>query len=134
MGNAATPADEADVQLVTSITDVRRKSDLTDYTGELQARLDLRLTDRSNGPASVESATAETTFTFTIPCTATGDTAIGSTCAASTTVDAVVPGAVPEGKRSVWELGKVQVFDGGSDGLGSTSPNTVFASQGVFVP
>ena len=33
LGNPATPADEADVLLTMSITDVRRKSDLADYTG-----------------------------------------------------------------------------------------------------
>jgi hypothetical protein len=30
--------------------------------------------------------------------------------------------------------GQVQVFDGGADGVVSTSPNTLFAKQGVFVP
>ena len=45
-----------------------------------------------------------------------------------------MPGTVLEGRRSVWELGKIQVFDGGSDGVVSTAPNTLFADQGVFVP
>ena len=34
-GNPATPADEADVGIQVSITDVRRSSDLEDYTGEV---------------------------------------------------------------------------------------------------
>ena len=37
-GNATTAADEADVRLIASITDVRNASGLTDYTGELEAR------------------------------------------------------------------------------------------------
>jgi hypothetical protein len=41
---------------------------------------------------------------------------------------------VSEGKRAIWELGQIEVFDGGSDGLTSTGDNTVFARQGVFVP
>jgi hypothetical protein len=45
-----------------------------------------------------------------------------------------VPGAVREGDRAVWELGTVEVYDGGSDGVGSTSDNTLFARQGVFIP
>ena len=45
-GNPATQADEADVALSVSISDVRRKSDLADYGGELEARTTLRLTDR----------------------------------------------------------------------------------------
>ena len=59
---------------------------------------------------------------------------MGSTCSVTTTADAVMPGAVLEGKRSVWEVGKVQVFDGGPDGVASTTPNTLFADQGVFIP
>ncbi len=39
-----------------------------------------------------------------------------------------------EGKRAIWELGQIEVSDGGSDGLASTEDNTVFARQGVFVP
>jgi hypothetical protein len=45
-----------------------------------------------------------------------------------------MPGAVIETQRSIWELGDMQVFDGGPDGIASTSPNTLFARQGVFVP
>ena len=41
---------------------------------------------------------------------------------------------MPEGKRSIWELGQVQVYDGGSDGVAATRRNTLFALQGVFVP
>ena len=59
---------------------------------------------------------------------------MGSTCAVSTTVDAVVPGAAREGERAIWALDRVQVLDGGADGIASTSPNTLFAVQGVFVP
>jgi hypothetical protein len=45
-----------------------------------------------------------------------------------------MPGAVPEGKRSVWRLGTIEVNDGGSDGLAATGGNTLFMKQGVFVP
>jgi plastocyanin len=135
-GDPGTPAvDDADVQVVSSVTDVRKKSDLTDYTGQLQARLPLRVTDKFNGPSSGEPATGDTTFTVTIPCTATGDTTIGSTCAITTSADAVVAGMVLETKRSIWGIGKVEVFDGGSDGLASTTAgNTLFADQAVFIP
>ncbi len=40
-----------------SITDVRRRSDFSDYTGELGLRLPLQITDRNNtgaGPATVQ--------------------------------------------------------------------------------
>ena len=45
-----------------------------------------------------------------------------------------MPGSAPEGRKAIWELGQVQVFDGGPDGLAATAPNTLFATQGLFVP
>ena len=46
-----------------------------------------------------------------------------------------MPGTVTEGKRAVWELGQVQVDDGGADGDADTAgDNTLFMVQGVFVP
>ena len=61
-------------------------------------------------------------------------TTIGSTCSLNTTADAVLPGVVKETRRAIWQLGQVQVFDGGSDGVVSTTPNTLFLTQGIFVP
>jgi plastocyanin len=124
----------ADVSITTSITDVRKKSDLSDYTGELQAKLPLRITDRFNGPATNEPATGDTTFPVTVPCGGTSDTTIGSTCSLATTANAVTPGAVVSGVRAIWETSGIQVDDGGADGLASTAGNTLFADQAVFVP
>ena len=50
-GNPATPQDEADVQVQVSLTDVRNRADLDDYTGDLEARTTLRITDRASGHA-----------------------------------------------------------------------------------
>ena len=44
------------------------------------------------------------------------------------------PGVAVEGARTVWELGQVEVRDGGADGDVFSEPNTTFAVQGVFVP
>jgi hypothetical protein len=41
-----------------------------------------------------------------------------------TTADALVPGTVLEGKRTVWALDAVKVYSGGN----------LFATQGLFVP
>ena len=76
----------------------------------------------------------DTEFPVTVPCAASASTTTGSTCAVTTTANTLVPGAASVGKRAVWELGQVKVFDGGPDGLASTQPNTLFADQGVFVP
>jgi len=128
--------DQADVTIKATLTDVRRAaSPYGDYTGELQGRLVLRVTDRSNGTALDQSATGtDVLFPYTIPCQATADPNIGSTCSVSTSVDGVMPGFVKEGKRSIWALRSAHVLDGGSDGVASTTPNTLFATQGFFTP
>jgi hypothetical protein len=69
-----------------------------------------------------------------VPCAVTASTTVGSTCSVTTTFDAVTPGSVPEGRRSIWELDRIRVNDGGADGVVATTPNTLFATQGVFVP
>ena len=72
---------------------------------------------------------------ITIPCTPTADPSTGSTCAVTTTIDAVIPGAVDEGERAVWGAQQLQVFDAGPDAeVASTDDNELFAVQGVFVP
>ena len=114
---------------------MRRASDLADYDGELEVRTTVRLTDRLNGSGLTESSTLSAVpFEFTVPCTATEATGIGSECSIDTTADAVVPGVIDEGARAVWQLGQVTVADGGPDGLAATEPNGTFAVQGIFVP
>ena len=116
-----------------SISDVRGGGSLADYAGELGVQFPLRIVDRANtgpGPGVV----VDTTFGFAVPCAPTTDTNIGSACAVSTTFDAVVPGAIAEARRAIWQLGQVQVMDGGLDGDVDTAVNTLFMTQGVFVP
>jgi hypothetical protein len=132
-GSPNTPANEADVAVKVSITDVRNQGDQTDYTGELQASSLVRITDRNGGP-SLSETTADGPFPVTVPCAATASTSAGATCSVTSTFNAILPGAVVEGARAVWDMGQVEVRDGGSDGVASTGPNGVFARQGVFVP
>jgi hypothetical protein len=136
LGNAGTPADEADVRIQSSVTDVRTRTTLDDYTGELEGRVTLRITDRLNGPGQNETGTVtDLPFTFPIPCTATsGGGNVGATCSVNTTADAVMPGAVVEAKRTIWQVEALEVRDGGSDGVASTQDNTPFLRQGFFVP
>jgi phospholipase C len=127
----------ADVLYGISISDIRNKSDLSDYTGELQLDTSLRITDHNNtgNPDGPDSATvSETDFPVTVPCAATADTTIGSTCSISTSADALVPNAVVGGQRMVWQLGPVQVYDGGASGVAGSADATLFADQGLFVP
>ncbi len=130
LGNEATSADEADVRLKTQISDVRDKVRLSDYLAELHTAVTVRLTDRA--PFQTVS---DFEFAWSIPCADTADATVGSSCESVTTADAVVPGSVPEGSRSIWQVGQVQVSDGGEDGVGSTTAdNTLFLKQGIFVP
>jgi hypothetical protein len=135
MGDPATPANEADVRINVSITDVLDRTRGHDYfVGDLQARFPVTVTDRHNGASLTDSATlAEFPLSVDMPCTP--DLAIGgSTCRAVTTMNALTPGAVVERLRTIWQLGAVQVFDGGEDGDVSTPGNELLATQGLFVP
>lgn len=141
VGNPATPADEADVKVKVSATDIRASGDLTDYTGELQAQVTLRITDRNNSllppifPDDTRGTVQDTPLSVTVPCAATAGTNIGSTCSITTTADTLVPGTVTEGDRSVWQFDRIALLDGGPDGDAETAAGNVpFATQGVFVP
>jgi hypothetical protein len=128
----------ADVALTVTISDVRNKAGFSDYTGELSLVSSLQITDRNNtpnpggpGPGSGQA----TSLPVTVPCTATGDSTVGSNCNLQTTINSLYPGAVSAGQRAVWEVGQVKAYDGGADGLASTTgDNTLFLTQGIFIP
>jgi hypothetical protein len=56
----------------------------------------------------------------------------------TTGFNALSPGTIREGKRAIWELGAIRVFDGGGSGdptvYNGNAPSTLFADQGLFVP
>ncbi len=135
-GNPSTPADEADVSIIAHVSDVRMQSNInTDYTGQLGITIPLQITDRANGPSGTEIGTTQLgSLMVPMPCVQTPSTTEGGVCDVTTTIDTVVPGAVAEIKRAIWELGPIEVLDGGADGSLATNDNTVFARQGVFVP
>jgi hypothetical protein len=131
--------DQADLALTATLSDVRNAGVLTDYIGELRVAVPARKTDSLNG--SYYSApvfpgtTADFILAFNMSCAGTSDQAVGSTCSAATTADAVMPALVRESEREVWTLGRVQVYDGGGDGDADTAgDNTLFMEQGLFVP
>jgi hypothetical protein len=135
-GSPATPADEGDVGIAASITDVRQRiTGVPDYVGQLQLDMTLRITDKLNGSApGDQGTTSDVPFPVTVPCTPTVATTIGASCAVNTTADAVLPGVVRELKRTIWQMNRIALLDGGADGLASTTPNSVFVTQGVLVP
>jgi hypothetical protein len=126
--------DQADVEIAMSFSDVRNAGDLTEYTGDLQAVLGLRITDRDNGISLEDPATViDTPFALRVPCSTTPGPE-GGTCNLATTADAVMSDVAKEGQRAVWELGQIKVYDGGPDGDVDTADNTLFAVQGTFAP
>jgi dipeptidyl aminopeptidase/acylaminoacyl peptidase len=134
-GVISTPADEADASIEFFSDDIFTKTPLADYAGELRASFRVRATDRNNAPSPTAGTTYDFSVAFSAPCTPNPDDLEGSACALSTTVDALIPGAIAEGKRSVWQVTDARVFDGGADGDGdTTADNTLFATQGIFIP
>ena len=70
----ATRSNDADVMVSFSLTDVRRRSNLADYTGEVQLAPTVRITDENNGPSGTEAATVgDIRFRMTAVCAATAD-------------------------------------------------------------
>ena len=144
VGNPGTSADEADLHIKADLQDLRCSAAMfactggagSDYTGELEANFNLRITDRSNYPVPLDSATTTDVwrFPFTIPCSPTADSAIGGACSVDTTLDALMPGVVTEGVRSIWEFNSIDINDGGADGDNETDDFTLFARPGLFVP
>jgi hypothetical protein len=158
---SAAAGDQEDVKLTGNSTDIRCKSSIAanatlcpnantaggkDYAGQVQGNATIRITDHFNtaGAATCSSTTScsatvvDLPFPVTGTCAATpGDPSIGGTCSVNTTADAVVPGAggvVKEQKKANVEIGQILINDGGSDGLASTAPNTVFGRQGIYIP
>ena len=140
------PPDDSDVSFRLQLSDVRCKTGAScgdpnatagpDYTGELQGTFTARLTDKFNGGSSfTEPATVnDLPLAFTATCAITTSTAAGGACSATTSLNAITPGAIKDGGRTVFEFTQIQVRDGGPDGLVSSGPNDLYAVQGVFAP
>ena len=130
---AVGPPEDSDVRLTFSLTNVMHTSDRSEYLGELRSEVNVRLTD-TNGVT--HSTTSDFPFGFTVPCASTpSSSTIASTCSRSTSANALVPGAVKDSNRAIWELDALRVYDGGPDEDADTAAgNSLFMTQGVFVP
>ena len=113
---AAGPPEDSDIAVVVNVTDVRCKTGVAtcgaantqagpDYTGELTPNAEIRLTDNFNGVTAgggTHAATGQDTLLgglIQVPCTSTAALTVGSTCTLATTLNAVSPGLVLDGKR-----------------------------------
>jgi TolB protein len=142
-----------DLAIDVSLSDVRcavtsaacPEGPTSDYAGRLLLiSPPLQITDRDPpGPVGMTAATGLTNFPVPFDCTPTPSTSTGSTCSISTTANTLLPGAVRQGARSVWEFGPVHVRDAGPNGTGfgggcpptcGDGDETLFLRQGIFVP
>jgi hypothetical protein len=113
-------------------------ADGPDYSGRLRAYArPLRITDHDDGSDQNEAGTVVDIPSppVDLPCANTASTLVGSTCILDTTMNAIGPGYVKDGKRTIWELGQFEVHDGGPDGRTETEPDlALLLVPGVFLP
>ena len=143
VGNPSTPADEADVRLAVEISDVRNASDQSDYSGSVVLSSTIRTTDRAAGFGGVEGTRTDVRLDIPLSCVPTAAAPRGSDCGLTTTLDALVPAMIPEGKRSILATPTFSLLDSGLDGdiSASACPPTcgtgdeeIFLEQGTFTP
>jgi hypothetical protein len=140
-----TPGDQLDGRLTVSQTDVRCRAAgvncaggaLSDYAGSLRMAMQFRVTDRNSGGAN-GAATFASGVLFDVPCASTADTATGSKCSVTTSIDALHGGStsIAESQRAIWELrGAVELYDPGPDAnIATSADNGLFMIGGVFFP
>ena len=145
-GNTGTMADEADVSITASATDVLNKTGGTEYTGKVILTTQMRITDRSSGFNSDEGGTVQDAqFSVPFDCFTTPDPAVGGNCNLTTTADTLLPNFIKESKRTIISTVSFNLLDVGADG--SVTPPSgacplscgsgdekLFLTQGVFTP
>jgi hypothetical protein len=146
-GNPDTSADEADVSIAANLTDIQNKTGGGDYNPnpsgpDLTLSARLRLTDTANcsgstcsGPYQRNAATTtDLDFPVAVDCSATPDPSVGSTCAVTTSADAVQPGAIGETRQTVAQAFRLRLNDSGVNTIRGDSDDRIFSTQGIYVP
>jgi len=146
------PPDDSDVDLIITNSDIRCSVTNaacpggagSDFTGKILLKTSLRVTDKLNGSPAVDGATVED-FDLEIPvtCVTTASTTIGATCNLTTRLNTLIPGALLDGKRSVYALNSIEALDPGPNGTGfdagcpmtcGDGDESTFLRPGLFVP
>jgi hypothetical protein len=141
------PSFDNEVVINASISDVRCRpgtaasvcgsanaTDGPDYAGELQIYTTIRVSDHYNGPNLDEAATVQDIpFPVNMFCVSTADTSTGGVCNVGPQASCP-PNCSISGRRTVVEVGQIEVYDGGPDGSVGTADNTPFMRQGIFIP
>jgi hypothetical protein len=140
-GDPSTPADEADVMISAHAGDIRAGGasgpdyDPNPGAPDMALAFNLRISDTYNGAALDEPATVtDVDLLAPISCDATSDPSLGASCDAATSADALTPGFVGEGRRTVLQVHRVRLRDSGPDGVLGNSDDKGSAMQGIYVP
>lgn len=140
-GNFSTPQNEADITYSMTASDIRATSasgpDYDPDVGgpDLTVVDRVRLTDLANGSSGTESGTSvDFEMKFPAGCVATADPSIGSSCNANTSENALMPGAIIEGRSTNVQAFRVRVTDSGPNGVRGDFDDKLFLQGGVFVP
>ena len=133
-----TNGDQADVSIAVHLSDVTTTAGI-DYDpnpagADMTEATRLRLTDRNNN-GGASGTTTDLDFAAPVDCVATAGSG-GSSCDANTSADAILAGAIPEGRGTVAQVFRVRLFDSGLNGLreGGAGDDRIFAHQGIYVP
>jgi hypothetical protein len=142
-GDPTTTTDEADYGVSVSLTDIRSGSFTgADYAPDMTLVVRLRVTDkRSCAPSGCSAGyyqpatTTDLDFSVPISCTDTASVAIGATCNANTSADAVLPGdAILESRQTVIDVFRIRINDAGLDLIRGNADDKLLAQQGAFIP
>jgi hypothetical protein len=140
--NAGMPAPQGAVTEHRAVAD--RAFHSTDHYNAKTTSSSCNTTKPSGYPAGDTTApfcqgtTQDSAFPVPIVCTPNGSTttAPGSSCGFNTTVNALVPGGVVNGKRSDIEVGQIEYYDAGANATAEfpAGDDKIIARQGLTVP
>jgi hypothetical protein len=138
-GDPATSADEADLSFNVSANDVRARPGGGDYdpsaNPDATLSLILRWSDTYNTPTLRAPATgSDLTYSVPVSCAASADPVLGSNCSTNTTADALAPGTILEGRRTVITLSRWWLYDSGLNANRGDGDDRMFAQSGIYIP
>ena len=144
-GNPDTTADEADLAIVASLTDIQATGG-GDYNPspsrpDLTLTARLRITDLSNcsgagcaGPSRHRRHHHRPRIPGRGRLLRHARPGAGAACAVTTSADAVMAGAVKEGQNTYIQAFRLRLNDSGANGVRGDSDDRIFSTQGVYVP
>jgi hypothetical protein len=138
-GDLDTSADEADLAIAGTVSDVRAVVGGGDYDPSLAGAdvtlaLRLRLTDSVNGSLLSDPAT---TLDFELKAPAACLPTVGpegSDCSVNTSADALDAGSILEGRRMVLQSYDLRFRDSGANAARGDGDDRGFAMRGIYVP